>query len=99
MSKGINKVSQRYNGSVLFKIKPTPGDKVVSRTSGSIYARPIPEGYYMNRNAVKKPNPIINLFVRMYQEMKAVIAEMKPDAELRGGMDIVHKDGGIEELL
>ena len=81
MAKGINNVCQRYNGSVIFKIKPTPGDNIVLRTSGGIHTRAIPEGYYMNRNAVKKTNPVINFFKRMYYEMKAVIAEMKPDAE------------------
>ena len=93
-----NNIKPEYNGTV-FKIKRTLGDIVVPRTSHGIYTRPIPEGYYMNRDAVKKPNPIINLFVRMYQEMKAVIAEMKPDVETRGEFDVIHKEGGIEEVL
>lgn len=78
MSKGITNVCERYNGSVLFKIKPTPGDRIVLRTSGGITTRPIPEGYYMNRNAVKKPNPIINFFKIMYNTMKDIIAATKP---------------------
>ena len=62
MTKGMSKVCQRYNGSVLFQIKPTPGDRIVLRTSGGITTRPIPEGYYMNRDAVKKPNPIVRFY-------------------------------------
>ena len=77
MPKGINNVCQRYNGSIIFKIKQTPGDIVVPRTSHGIYTRTIPEGYYMNRNVAKKTNPVINFFKRMYDEMKAIIAEMK----------------------
>lgn len=62
MVKGISNVCQRYNGSVLFKIKPTPGDKVVLRTSGGIYTRPIPEGYYMNRDKAQKQNSIVKFY-------------------------------------
>ena len=93
-----NNIKPEYN-STMFKIKRTLGDIVVPRNSHGIYTRPIPEGYYMNRNAAKKPNPIINLFARMYKEIKGIIAELKPESENRGGIDIIYKDGGIEEVL
>ena len=79
MTKGINNVCQKYNGSILFQIKPTPGDKIVLRTSGGIYTTPYPEGYFMNRKAPKKTNPVVNLFKRMYAEMKGIIEATKPD--------------------
>lgn len=94
----FNSIKPEYN-RLLFKVKSTPGDRLFTRPSHGIYTRPIPEGYYMNRNAAKKTNPVINFFKRMYDKMKAIIAEMKPDAETHGGMDIIHKDGGVEQVL
>lgn len=79
MAKGINNVCQRYNGLVLFKIKPTPGDRIVLKPSHGIYQRTIPEGYYMNRKAPEKTNPVVNLFRRMYAEMKGIIEATKPE--------------------
>ena len=93
-----NSIKPEYN-RLLFRVKATPGDRLFTRPSHGIYTRPIPEGYYMNRDAVKKTNLVINFFKRMYNEIKAIIAEIKPDAETRGGMDIIQKDGGVEQVL
>ena len=79
MAKAINNVCQRYNGQVLFKIKSTPGDRIILKPSHGIYTRTYPEGYYMNRKAPKKTNPIVSFFTRMYIEMKGIIEAIKPD--------------------
>jgi len=75
-----NSIKPEYN-KLVFRVKQTPGDRLFTRPSRGIYTRPIPEGYYMNRDAAKKTNPVINFFKRMYGEMKAVIAEMKPKSK------------------
>jgi len=77
MSKEI-KINPLYN-SILFQVKRTPGDMRNTFSSGGIIERTIPEGYYMNRKAPKKTNPIINVFKRMYTEMKGIIEASRPD--------------------
>ena len=56
-----NSIKPEYN-RLLFRVKVTPGDRLFTRPSHGIYTRPIPEGYYMNRNAAKKPNPIVRFY-------------------------------------
>ena len=77
MSKDI-KIKPIYN-SIVFQVKRTPGDARRTFASHGVYERTIPEGYYMNRKAPKKTNPVINFFKRMYTEMKGIIDAIKPD--------------------
>ncbi len=79
MAKGINNVCQRYNGQILFKIKPTPGDRIILKPSHGIYTRTYPEGYFMNRKAPKKTNPVVSFFKKMIEEYKGIREAMKPD--------------------
>ena len=75
-----NNIKSEYN-YLLFKIKKTPGDMRTLRASGGIIQKPYPEGYFMNRNKAKKPNPVIYFLVRMYEEMKAVADILKTERE------------------
>jgi hypothetical protein len=75
-----NNIKPEYN-YLLFKIKKTPGDIRTLKASGDIIQRPYPEGYFMNRNKAKKPNPFIKFLVRMYEEMKAVADILKTERE------------------
>ncbi len=75
-----NNIKSEYN-YLLFNIKKTQGDMRTLRASGGIIQRPYPEGYFMNRNKAKKPNPIIKFLVRMYEEMKAVADIMVTERE------------------
>ena len=73
-----NNIKPEYN-SLMFKVKQTPGDRLFTRASYGIYERTIPEGYYMNRKSPKKINPVKSFFIRMYETMKGIIEDTRPD--------------------
>ena len=73
-----NSIKPEYN-RLLFRVQQTPGDRMFTRPSHGIYTRPIPEGYYMNRDKAPKTNPFVSLFKRMYAKIKAIIEDTKPD--------------------
>ena len=90
-----NNIKPEYN-NLLFQIKQTPGDRLFCKSSRGIYTRTIPEGYYMNRNNVKKINPVINFFKRMIETMKGIMEDTFSNKSESAGDKEIYKGTTIE---